>query len=587
MNDNRTWRPSLQLVFVGVSLVSLLLLALQGRELVQNEIDRRLSVDLQHQAALVGQNLLERYEQIIEEERAGKVSAIRASFALRQLAQEMGLARAVERAGEGADGARSDADSAAHSEAQSDAQSDADSDANIDAFADVRDADANRPADPELISSATMSATAIEFREVVKRTGTPGIFVGAGRSLQSWLEAVKEQTLAGLTVVDNQGIVLASSEKEWLGRQATGMNEVKLALQQGRRQAARRPRGEVPDAVNPLFRTNPYQIAVVIPFEYEGYVWGAVHALRTPQSVGEFLSALPGLAKWLLVLPFVGIPLGLLVAAQFFAVRPLARLQEQAAFAAEGDDQAELMIRHPRSREVAELSGAVAQMAGGLRQQRDSALQQAESLAHSLWNSLAPAESDAELLLESADRMSEADREATLRRITRSTRDGRRLARKALDLAKAGTGRDLHGATEIVEVVDEVASGLPNLQVECDLPQAALPRVDLEEEAFAEVCRNLLQNAEQAGATKMKITANPRDALLELRFRDNGAGVPESLRDTLFDPYVTSRPNEGGHGVGLAHVRAIVQAVGGAIDLAPAEGEGSGACLILTLPLAR
>jgi len=123
--------------------------------------------------------------------------------------------------------------------------------------------------------------------------------------------------------------------------------------------------------------------------------------------------------------------------------------------------------------------------------------------------------------------------------------------------------------------------------VECDLPQAALPRVDLEEEAFAEVCRNLLQNAEQAGATKVKITANPRDALLELRFRDDGAGVPESLRDTLFDPYVTSRPNEGGHGVGLAHVRAIVQAVGGAIDLAPAEGEGSGACLILTLPLAR
>ena len=84
MNESKRWRPSLQLVFVLVSLISLLLLALQGRELVQNEIDRRLSVDLQHQAALVGQNLLERYEQIIEEERAGKVSAIRASFALRQ-----------------------------------------------------------------------------------------------------------------------------------------------------------------------------------------------------------------------------------------------------------------------------------------------------------------------------------------------------------------------------------------------------------------------------------------------------------------------------------------------------------------------
>jgi signal transduction histidine kinase len=619
MNDNRRWRPSLQWVFVGVSLVSLLLLALQGRELVQNEIDRRLSVDLQHQAALVGQNLLERYEQMVEAEREGKVSAIRASFAMRQLAQELGLASAVGRAGGGADGAGSDA------------HSDAYSDPNSDASADVRDADANRPADPELISSATMSDTAIEFREVVKRTGTPSIFVGAGRSLQSWLEAVKKQTLAGLTVVDNQGIVLASSETEWLGRQATGMNEVKLALQQGRRQAARRPRVEVPPAVNPLFRTNPYQIAVVIPFEYEGYVWGAVHALRTPQSVGEFLSALPALAKWLLVLPFGLIPLGLLAAAQFFAVCPLARLQEQAAFAADGEDKAELMIRHPRSREVADLSVTVAQMAGALRQQRDSALQQAESLAHSLWNSLAPAESDAELLRESADRMSDAEREATLRRIERATRDGRRLAKKALDLARARAGRDLYGRTDVEEVVDEVASGLPNLRVECNLPQTALPRVDLEAEAFAEVCENLLHNAEQAGAAEVIITANPSEHHLELRFQDDGSGVPEDVRDTLFEPYVTSRLNEGGHGVGLAHVRAMVESVGGTIALASASdargsddsggtgsagstdgtssasgpgstgstsGPGStgstsgtsggrGACLVLTLPLAR
>ena len=555
MNENKRWRPSLQLIFAVVSLVSLLLLAVQGRQLVQNEIDRGLSVDLQNQADLVGRNLLERYHQIIEEKRQGQVTMDEVSQAWRELAEELGL-------------------SAAPSEALAD---------------DSLGVASERPADPELISSAIMTDEAVRFEEVVRREGTPEVIVEAGRSLQWWLEAVERQTGARLTVVDHQGIVLASSTSAWVGTRAGDMQEVKVALGQGRRQAARRPQAWVSDSLNPLRRSNSYQIAVVIPIEYEGYVWGAVHALALPQSVGEFVRDLPALAQWVLGLPFILIPLCLLGAAQFFAVRPLARLQDQAALAADGEDGAELGIAHPRSREVAALSATVAGMAGALREQRDSALQQAERLAHSLWNSLAPAESDAELLRESAERMSPADREEILLRIERSTRDGRRLARQALNLARvgAGAGAGLHGETDIEEVIHEVALALPALEVTCSLPPVALPRVDLEGDAFAEVCRNLLHNAAQAGATKMKIIANPRDRLLELQFRDNGAGVAESLRDTLFDPYVTSRPNEGGHGVGLAHVRATVQAVGGTIDLAPAEGEGSGACLILTLPLAR
>ncbi|MDG2010611.1 MAG: HAMP domain-containing sensor histidine kinase, partial [Candidatus Binatia bacterium] len=413
------------------------------------------------------------------------------------------------------------------------------------------------PADSKLISAATTPDAPINFVEVPRRVGTPAFGADIGRALQPWLANVAKDTLSGLTVINYEGIVVASSAPSWVGRQANSMEEVSRVLQLGQRQAVRRLRARVPESDNPLHRSNPYQIAVVIPIEHEGLMIGAVHALRTPATADELLWERPIQTSSFLMLFFL-VPLGSLAAGQFFAVRPLARLQKQAALAADPESKAKLVLKNPRSREVADLFGTVKRMAENLRLQRDSALQQAQRLAHSLWNSLAPAESDAQLLRESADRMTAAEREVILLRIERSTRDGRRLAAQALKLAKAGQRVDLHGETDIEEVIYEVAQDLPRLKVAFLPPKPNFPRVDLEERDFAEVCRNLLQNAAQAGATNMVITANPRDGLLELRFRDDGAGVAESLRDTLLDPYVTSRPNEGGHGVGLAHVRAIV-----------------------------
>ena len=51
---------------------------------------------------------------------------------------------------------------------------------------------------------------------------------------------------------------------------------------------------------------------------------------------------------------------------------------------------------------------------------------------------------------------------------------------------------------------------------------------------------------------------------LEISVSDNGPGVPTELRENLFDPFVTARPN--GTGLGLALVAKVVRDHGGIVD---------------------
>lgn len=69
---------------------------------------------------------------------------------------------------------------------------------------------------------------------------------------------------------------------------------------------------------------------------------------------------------------------------------------------------------------------------------------------------------------------------------------------------------------------------------------------------------------------------------LRLELSDNGPGVSADARARIFEPFFTTRSS--GTGLGLAVVRAVVEAHGGSIRLA--EDAGQGACFIVELPRA-
>jgi two-component system nitrogen regulation sensor histidine kinase NtrY len=100
-------------------------------------------------------------------------------------------------------------------------------------------------------------------------------------------------------------------------------------------------------------------------------------------------------------------------------------------------------------------------------------------------------------------------------------------------------------------------------------------------EPLRRAAENLVRNAvAYTGDAGIAITARRVPAGVELIVRDHGQGVPDDMKDRIFEPYVTTRP--GGTGLGLALVRQTVLAHGGSVRVDDAPG--GGAAFVVTLP---
>ena len=79
---------------------------------------------------------------------------------------------------------------------------------------------------------------------------------------------------------------------------------------------------------------------------------------------------------------------------------------------------------------------------------------------------------------------------------------------------------------------------------------------------------------------ELRTFAAGSQAVLEIL--DRGSGVPEAVRDRVFEPYVSTKQRSSG--LGLSLVRDITTQHGGTVTLE--NRQGGGACARLALPLA-
>jgi two-component system, NtrC family, nitrogen regulation sensor histidine kinase NtrY len=179
----------------------------------------------------------------------------------------------------------------------------------------------------------------------------------------------------------------------------------------------------------------------------------------------------------------------------------------------------------------------------------------------------------------------------TLRRLVGEFSEFARLPESHMEQA------DLVGFLRELEREQELTEGRPSdMTMGHDTPEARVAFDLLEGPAVAYLDRqmlrralvNLLSNATQAARgvsdrVEVKITLRRQQDYYELLVDDDGPGVPQALRSSVFEPYVTTKHD--GTGLGLAIVKKIVIEHRGHIEML--ESPKGGARVRILLPLAE
>jgi signal transduction histidine kinase len=126
------------------------------------------------------------------------------------------------------------------------------------------------------------------------------------------------------------------------------------------------------------------------------------------------------------------------------------------------------------------------------------------------------------------------------------------------------------------------------------------PLVAGDERLLRRALRNLLENARRYGVASdapatsvdadaatpaVEVTVEADAAEVRVRVCDRGPGVPEALRERIFEPFFRlpgHAEREGGVGLGLSLVRQIAERHGGRVSCSARPGGGS--CFTLALP---
>jgi two-component system nitrogen regulation sensor histidine kinase GlnL len=219
-----------------------------------------------------------------------------------------------------------------------------------------------------------------------------------------------------------------------------------------------------------------------------------------------------------------------------------------------------------------------------------AAEQMARALAHEIKNPLAGLHGAAQLL--ERELPNKALKEYT--QVIRAETDRiRRLVDRLLqrpDVAHAGHSFNVHEVLERVRtLIGAEAGGRAEVVRDYD---PSLPDIDGQPDRLTQALLNLARNALQSGAltirlrTRAERRARIGDKSCRLALRidvcDDGPGVPDSLRESLFLPFVTGR--DEGTGLGLPVALAIAREHGGTLAFVSRPGATTFSLLIPVTP---
>ncbi len=143
----------------------------------------------------------------------------------------------------------------------------------------------------------------------------------------------------------------------------------------------------------------------------------------------------------------------------------------------------------------------------------------------------------------------------------------------------AGTVGETVAPVSVGELLDESMVGIRetptvHLDIPGDLAKAPLripPR------AVSQALRSLITNAQDASRPNTTVVVMVRrdGSSLSISIRDRGGGIPAEVLRRIGEPFFTTKPPGRGMGLGLFLARAVIEGVGGTLQIDSKPGEGT------------
>lgn len=328
-----------------------------------------------------------------------------------------------------------------------------------------------------------------------------------------------------------------------------------------------------------------------------------------------------GTVRGLIVL-YLGLHVVMILAFGYFLltlliVRPIDRLRTAAVRLGEGRFDLDVDTRSG-AKEVRELAMALEQTSGKLgaqssalktkiaeletaqeeiRAQQEAIIRTeklasvgrlAAGVAHEIGNPLSVILGFLDLLKDSG--LPEEEKREYIERMQREAERMNRIIKNLLNYSRAEAG-DI----EPVNVEQVLGTALDVLR-----PQKVMRSIEIDVKAspdarpvmatrdrLTQVFVNLALNATEAmvGEGRLGIHVEPDGPQTVVRFEDDGPGIDTSIASLIFEPFVTSKPESEGTGLGLSVCLSIVQEFGG--TLTAENRDGGGAVFEVRLPVAE
>lgn len=409
----------------------------------------------------------------------------------------------------------------------------------------------------------------------------------AGRRMQNILVEAQRVTLAGMRLLDENGVVIAGRGE--VGKSLKHVKEVSTALKGSYKAVIRERVSDEPlPPLASISRGTSIRVFIAYPIINEKKVYGVVYLSRTPQNILKHMYQIRGRLLFLgLILVLVAGSLVLFISARLS--RPIRDLIKQTQKVTKGEQQMVEPLHQPGTYELAQLSRSFAEMSEALHERSTYIDRFASHVSHEFKTPLTAMQGALELLQEHADDMPAEQRQRFLANLYEDTQRLRRLVNRLLEQARADALQPANERTDLYPILRVLKHRYETrgLFVYCTQSiesstedKAETLWLNIAPVALETVLSNLFENSLQHGADRVTLSVSQLQSDAIINVQDNGKGISKANQENIFTPFFTTKRDNGGTGLGLGIVQALLQTWKGSISYKPCE---QGACFELQL----